>query len=104
MHVTAFVVAVHFLCKGLTSLRSNNGHQTVQSISTTDTANRNVSVVEKQNIGEGTVELLIKAKAKEILKVKSKCVVSSTEKLSEAFRNISCKISVKGQLRKSLGY
>ena len=37
---------------GLASPHSNNSHQTSQSMSTTEPANRNALAVEKQNIGE----------------------------------------------------
>ena len=99
IQVIMFVPTVHFLRGGLTSRHSNNSHQTGQPISTTETANRNVSAVEKQKIGEGTIEPLTKAK----LKVKSKCTVCSTEKPSKFCSNISSKISVKGRQQQFLG-
>ena len=56
--------------------------------------------MEKQDIREGTVKPLTKAKEK--LKVKSKIVISSTERPSKFYSDISSKISVKGRLQQSL--
>ena len=60
--VIIFVPTVHFVRGDLASSHRNNSHQTSQSISATHPANLNASAVEKQDIGEGTVQPLTKAK------------------------------------------
>lgn len=59
-----FVPRAHFLRGGLALLHSNNSHQIGKSISTTDPANRNASVLEEHATGEGTVVSLTKVKKK----------------------------------------
>ena len=61
----------HFLWGGLASPDRDNSHQTGQFISITVTVNLNASAVEKENIGEITVEPLTKAKKKNESQVKS---------------------------------
>ena len=72
-----------FSSRGLLSPHSSNSNQTVQSISTTDQANCNVSAVKKQDIGKETVKPLTKTKEKFNI-----CCLFY-RKLSEFYSNIS---------------